>query len=193
MSKDPKSCGYIFTVLLLAASASALATDAHKLSLAEARALAKNSFDYINTYKKPLGDNAVLNEEAMTHIFRSEKYRSLLNSWPPIFTDQPDAEKFVSCRNLLTSAQSYAITQQKYASDQLDEKFVISPRKQYKTDLKNCQKNLATTDAMFAQQTAAHNKEMIQKFGGVDCLTVLSLDKTTGKTIEMPKPNHCKK
>jgi hypothetical protein len=168
-------------------------THKKEMTRPEARKLAAESLAYIKQFQAPLGDHAVMNQEALNHVFYSPEYKALIEHWPPPFSGQEEADKFGSCHELLVSAFTYATAQNQFATNHLEEKIVIPLREQYKKDTKACHKQVAMNDAQFKAEEAAANAELKKKFGDRECLAVLNLDKATGKIIEMPKPNHCKK
>ncbi|ARU23648.1 hypothetical protein RSSE_c3265 [Ralstonia solanacearum] len=116
-----------------------------KLTAAEAKQLASDTLAYFDTkYKNALADDGVMNKDALLRVFNGPELQAIVQRWPTPFTGDVEAGKYVSCQNLPVSASSYAHAQHDYAFNGLSEKNVLPLRTQFKQDLKDCKKALAS-------------------------------------------------
>lgn len=115
-----------------------------KLSAAEAKQLASETLSYFTQYQKMLADDAVMNEDALSRVFNGQELQTIVKRWPAPFTGDLEAERYMGCQNLLVSASGYAHAQHDFAFKGLPEKNVLPLRKQFKQDLKDCKKTLAS-------------------------------------------------
>ncbi|WP_369951968.1 hypothetical protein [Ralstonia syzygii] len=114
-----------------------------KLTAVEAKQLATDTLAYFNKYQQALGDDAVMNQEALLKVFNGPELGAILQRWPAPFSGDVEAEKYGRCRSLISSANAYAHAQHDFAFKSGPEKNALSLRKEFKQDLKDCKASLA--------------------------------------------------
>ncbi|MDR0996097.1 MAG: helix-turn-helix domain-containing protein [Zoogloeaceae bacterium] len=121
--------------------------------------------------------------------------QEILKQWPPVLSMQASdyRQQFAYCREAAQSLQILAKSASMSSARSAEGlKYVRDNETQYQANRKKCEAQLARTDKQIQTDMDAEDAELKEKFGGRECLRVLSVDKATGKVVDLPRPAHCK-
>lgn len=169
-------------------------TQKNALDLAEARAFAKVTLQVINEAERSLKDGIQLGDEAGIAKHVRRPLSAALEQWPALLERSPgdQREHFAYCRDTAMQLQSLSFSMERQQTVE-SKKYLRKEEADYQKTKQKCEQQVNATDSKIKAAVEAEDADLIEKFGGRECLTVYGMNKQTGEIVEEPKPAHCKK
>jgi hypothetical protein len=164
------------------------------MDLLAARRFAKGTLKVIDEAQQSLQDAIQLRDKIGIMRFVIRPLDAELERWPTLVTRHQDDQRqhFDYCRHAALMLQNLAHS---VGREQTVEslKYVRKDEAAFNEAKQQCVDELKVTDQAIAQAAANEEAELKRKFGGRECLTVMTVDKATGQIAPKPKPAHCPK
>lgn len=172
-------------------------TDEHKvipLNLTDARLFAKGTLHIVNEAEKSLEDGVRLRDEGGVERFVRKPLHQELEKWSDLGIQHPDDQRqhFGYCRDAAAQLQTLSFSTFRSQTVELL-KYQRQDEARYRKIKQQCEDALNKSDEEIKAAIAKEDAELVEKFGGRDCLTVFDVNKTTGQVVEKRKPEHCPK